>query len=254
MRGSCVVVLCVFLPVHVLSFFIDNPTKIVSIERASACFVTQSNLPAAITSPVLAEVYPKLLEWKSTYGHPNMPLKTSGGRQCKTLRRLHIKNKLTDEEIALLNDIGFQFNSLEDVYREADFLEMITRLKAYEKEYSNRYQVPKKFPNDPELGAWVTGLRRLGQENVLPEHAQQLNDIQFTWVSTRKCGSKFMMRYRELMERVKKEGKDAVLDDTEVQKWIQAQRKTRKRGALSDTRNHYMENLVGEDWMEVEEQ
>jgi len=254
MNGLFIFILCVFLPGYALSFLIVNPMKITSRERAPTCFVTQDNLPSVISSPVLAAVYPKLLEWKSIYGNPNIPLKTSGGRQCKTLRRLHIENKLTDEEISLLNDIGFQFNSLEDVYREADFTEMIKRLIAYEKEYSNRYQVPKKLPSDPELGAWVTGLRRLGPDEVLPEHAQQLNGIQFTWVSSRQCGSKFMTKYRELTERVEKEGQDAVLADADVQKWIKAQQMARERGTLSDTRFHYMENLVGHDWMEEQKE
>eukprot|EP00546_Thalassionema_frauenfeldii_P004981 CAMPEP_0178908010 /NCGR_PEP_ID=MMETSP0786-20121207/7686_1 /TAXON_ID=186022 /ORGANISM="Thalassionema frauenfeldii, Strain CCMP 1798" /LENGTH=246 /DNA_ID=CAMNT_0020579867 /DNA_START=113 /DNA_END=850 /DNA_ORIENTATION=- len=241
------IIMCAFLQKPVLSFIVGNLID-TSSKRIKTCFVAQDNLPSVISSPVLVSVYPRLLEWKSKYGHPNIPLKTDGGNECKILRRLHVEKKLTEEEISLLNDIGFQFNSLEDVYREADFTEMIARLIAYEKEYSNRYQVPKKFPNDPVLGAWVTGVRRLGPEGVLPEHAQQLNDVQFTWVSSRKCGSKFMTKFRELTQRVEKEGLDVVLDDKEVKKWITAQQLARERGKLSDTRFHYMENLVGEKW------
>lgn len=207
-------------------------------------------ISSIIKSPALREVYPKLVKWKEQYGNPNIPLSTSGGRYCKTLRRLHIQNKLTEEEITLLDELGFQFNSLEDVYFDADFDLLIMRLKKYEEQYANKYQVPKKFPHDPELGAWVTGLRRLGPASVLDEHVQQLNDIQFTWVSSRKCGSKFMGQYRALKGRVDDEGLDTVLEDEEAQKWVRAQRMARKREALSDTRCHYMEELFGIDWMD----
>lgn len=194
-----------------------------------------------------------MIAWKEQYGNPNIPMGSSGGNYCKTLRRLHIQKKLTEDEISMLNGLGFQFNDLEDVYFEADFDFMLLRLKRYEEQYKNKYQVPKKYPNDPELGAWVTGLRRLGPEKVHDDHVKKLNDIEFTWVSRRKCGSKFMNQYRALKGRVDKEGLETVLQDDSVQKWIKIQRMARLRDALSDTRFHYMVELLGDNWMENKE-
>lgn len=222
----------------------------VSVELSYKSDDTVDVVPSFVKSPVLQQVYPKLLQWKEQYGNPNIPLGTSEGRQCKTLRRLHIQKKLLDEEVTLLQELGFQFNDLEDVYFEADFDDMISRLQDYEKEHQDTYQVPKKYPPDPELGAWVTGLRRLSPSGVAPEHADRLNAMNFTWVSKRKCGSKFMQQYRALVERVKEGDGRGVLQEEATLEWIAAQQQARKRGTLSDTRFHYLQELIGEDWME----
>ena len=200
-------------------------------------------------SPVLQQLYPALLKHKETYGNPNIPLGSKEGRQCQTLRRLHIQNKLTGEEVAWLESLGFTFHSLEDVYKYADFDEMFHRLIKYEAAHpNNHFQVPKKCPEDPELGAWVTGIRRLEKEGVNPEHERRLDDVGFAWKSTRKCGSKFMNQYREWTVQVTEKGLESVLDDENSIKWIKAQQEALKRGSLSQTRVHYMSSLFGDSW------
>jgi hypothetical protein len=201
-------------------------------------------------SPVMKKVYPKLLEWKAAYGHPNIPLGNSDGRQCQTLRRLHIQQKLTDEEVEWLDSLGFIFHSLEDVYQDVDFNELFARLMEYEASHpASNFQIPKKCVEDPELGAWVTGIRRVGKEAVDPDHAKRLNEVGFAWESTRKCGSKFMLRYKELVLQVEAEGRDIVLDDPKTTSWIKAQQEVVKRGAMSQTRIHYLEELFGDSWL-----
>ena len=220
----------------------------------TSLFVAESIVPCCISSPVLEQVFPSLLQWREKYGHPNIPLGTSEGRMCQTLRRLQIQQKLSADEVQLLNDIGFRFTSLEDVYHEFNFDDMMARLVAFEDEHQNNYQVPKKYAPDPELGAWVTGIRRVMVQNqVDPQHKERLDAIGFSWVSARKCGSKFMTRYRELvarMETTTPAGTKEILQEDNVQTWVAAQRDARRRGGLSDTRFHYMQQLFGEHWME----
>lgn len=63
-------------------------------------------IPAFVVSPVLAQVYPALIAHKAEHGNPNIPLGNSDGRKCKTLRRLHFQNKLTEEEVNFLEELG----------------------------------------------------------------------------------------------------------------------------------------------------
>ncbi|KAG7373255.1 helicase domain protein [Nitzschia inconspicua] len=207
------------------------------------------------TSPVLKQVAPELIKWKEEYGHPNIPLKNPGGNQCQTLRRLHIQNKLSEEEVDWLESIGFIFHSMEDVYKYADFDELFQRLVEYEAAHpESNFQIPKKCKEDPELGAWVTGIRRLGRDGVNPIHERRLEEIGFAWISTRQCGSKFMTRYRELAEQIEARGLDDVLADPKTVTWIQAQQEVLKRGGLSQTRVHYMGNMFGDGWTTIGKQ
>lgn len=200
-------------------------------------------------SPVLKLHCGELLQWKETYGHPNIPLKYDGGNACQILRRLQVLKKLTSEEVEWLEEIGFRFHSLEDVYRFADFDELFVRLIAYQEAHpNNNFQVPKKCPEDPELGAWVTGIRRLGKDGVKPDHERRLCAINFVWKSTRKCGSKFMDQYREWTKQVELQGIETVLEDPKTISWIKAQQSALKRGILSQTRIQYMGQLFGDQW------
>lgn len=212
--------------------------------------LNENNL--VISSPVLQQVYPDLLKYVDEYGHPNIPLGSKEGRQCQTLRRLHIQNKLSEEEIEWLDSLGFTWHSLEDVYKYADFDEIFQRLLDYEANHpESNFQVPKKCKEDPELGAWVTGIRRLGKDGVNPEHERRLDAIGFAWKSARKCGSKFMEQYRILSTRVNDETLGAVVAEESTVKWIRAQQEALKKGKLSQTRVHYMGSLFGEDWTTV---
>lgn len=198
--------------------------------------------PNALQHPVLMNLYPKMIEYMSEYGHPNIPLPE--GKGLDTLRRLHIQGKLSESEITVLGDIGFRFHSLEDVYDYADFNEMFDKLMKYRDEHGD-VSPPKKYKYDPELGAWVTGIRRRGPENVQSIHRDRLDAIDFEWTSPRQCGSSFMMQYRSIIERQQQqEETESILRDESVRKWIRAI----QNANLSETRQHYMETLLGKDW------
>ena len=149
--------------------------------------------------------------------------------------------------------MGFRWNSFEDVYTEVDFDEMLDKLISY-KMKEGTFQIPKKYVSDPELGAWVTMLRRLYSRDALPEdEVQKLNDVGFEWVSSRKCGSSFMTRYREVLEQLSENSENAAMvmeGDAQMKKWIYDQKCVYENGKLSDSRIQYMDDL-GVDWRNV---
>lgn len=230
--------------------------------QSTACAATSSSndeeesidIPSFVVSPVLAQVYPALVAHKANFGNPNIPLGSTDGKRCNTLRRLHFQHKLTEEEANLLLDIGFRFHSFEDVYYENDFDEMLSKLLEYRDEFQT-YQIPKKYEPDPELGAWVTMLRRLHTTNDVPDdQVEKLDAVGFEWISTRKCGSRFMSKYREVMSYLSKvveaggDVRELLHEDNDIIKWVDAQRLAYENGNLSESRAGYMDELPGIDW------
>jgi Helicase associated domain len=239
------------------SFLIQKSRKNIALTTWKPLFVqkrdftdpTNSNddMPPSsqcIKHPVLQNVYPDMIEYTARYGHPNIPLPE--GKPLETLRRLHIQNKLSDDEVKFLVAMGFRFHSLEDVYDYADFDEMFSKLQDYAK-VNGDVSPPKKYKYDPELGAWVTSIRRRTADKIQVEHRKRLDELDFQWKSPRECGSSFMKQYRAINER-KQSGEGNVFSEEEARKWIKAMQKT----TLSTTRQHYMEELVGKDWKAIE--
>ena len=153
-----------------------------------------------------------------------------------------------------MTELGFRFHSFEDVYYECDFDEMLGKLAYYHREFGT-FQIPKKYDPDPELGAWVTLLRRFHRTDDLPtDQVNKLDAIGFEWISTRKCGSSFMSKYREaysyLFQVVEAGGnvRELLYEDNNIIKWIDAQRLAYENGNLSDARIEYMNELPGIDW------
>lgn len=238
----------------------------------------ESVIPVEVTTKSLRQIYPAMIEHKAKYGNPNIPLGTTEGRQCNLLRRMQIQGKLTDDEVKHLKELGFIFHALEDVYKQLDFDEMVPRLLAAKKEYGS-LDIPKKYPQDPELGAYVTGVRRLGKDRVDPEHVVRLDGIAFVWIcefplqsicdwsvcgdcdsqsphliaysssASRKCGSKFMNQYRDIQLRLQDgENETEVFKDPEVIKFVRAQKEAHRKETLSETRVEYMTRVFGNEW------
>jgi len=210
--------------------------------------------PSFVVSPVLAQVYPALVAHEAEYGNPNIPLGNTAGKRCKTLRRLHFQHKLTEEEVSLLTGMGFAFHSFEDAYYECDFDEMLEKLLDYKEEFQT-FQIPKKYKPDPELGAWVTMLRRLNRTNDVPKaQIDKLDSVNFEWASSRKCGGSFMSKYREVLTYLNtaaEDGGDAVEllhKDHGMTKWVEAQRLAHEHGNLAESRVQYLDDLPGIDW------
>ena len=241
-------IICFFLWIQrIQSFTVTSSQTPVCLRLEASKDAAALGKDISISSPVLKQVYPAMLKHIENHGNPNIPLGSSEGRMCQTLRRLRTQEKLPESDVAILDDLGFVWHSLEDVYKNADFDELYQRLL----EYGGDYSPPKKYPDDPELGAWVTGIRRVGEANVETDHRIRLNEIGFQWISPRKCGSAFMQQYRDLCSQLESaEEPSDVLGQPVIKEWIRAQQQAVARGTLSETRKHYLEEILGEDWLE----
>lgn len=243
-----------FHPIMTAGPFLQKPTPTTSstaieASTAAAAVTITSSLPSEITTKALAQIYPAMVQHKAEYGNPNIPLGSAEGRQCNIIRNMHIQGKLSEPEVELLKEIGFIFLALEDVYERVDFDELLARLVAIKASNDGDADIPKKYAPDPELGAWVTGIRRLGPEGVSCDHCQRLEEIGFVWVSPRKCGSKFMAQYRDIVQRLD-DGEDnaTILEEEQVKKFVRAQKEAYKRKTLSETRIEYMTRVAGGEW------
>jgi hypothetical protein len=165
---------------------------------------------------------------------------------------LQIQNKLTADEVELLTDLGFRWHNLEDFYKVAEFDDIFDRLLRYRDANEGDVSPPKKYAADAELGAWVTGLRRTGREAVDSDHRERLDSIGFQWVSHRQCGSSFMKQYRAILQQLETTDPTVVWADESNRKWLRAQQAAAKRKDLSETRLHFMEQILGSEWRQRE--
>ena len=105
---------------------------------------------------------------------------TNSGYRLGTwvLAQRNKKDKLSDNKINRLTEIGFDFdwNASEAMWRQG-----LEELLIYKKKYGD-CAVPKKFFSSSgfDLGKWVS-IRRAGKAKLSAERYKQLNDIGFIW-------------------------------------------------------------------------
>eukprot|EP00640_Fibrocapsa_japonica_P002751 CAMPEP_0113944520 /NCGR_PEP_ID=MMETSP1339-20121228/34471_1 /TAXON_ID=94617 /ORGANISM="Fibrocapsa japonica" /LENGTH=246 /DNA_ID=CAMNT_0000949747 /DNA_START=184 /DNA_END=921 /DNA_ORIENTATION=+ /assembly_acc=CAM_ASM_000762 len=194
--------------------------------------------------PVLVGAWSGLLEHYNQYGHANIPLGSANGKRCKALRRLHHEGKLPLTDYELLCNLKFTFDSYTFDSNASNFETLFPRLLKYEEREKNNFQIPKKYNPDPELGAWVAYIRRIGRDNIDQSCRDALDDVNFAWVSTRKCGSSFMKNWRRIMETCKDcNGATNLILTQDDLRWLRAQAETHLLGKLSEQRIAYMNQL-----------
>uniref|UniRef100_A0A7S1FPT5 Helicase-associated domain-containing protein n=1 Tax=Corethron hystrix TaxID=216773 RepID=A0A7S1FPT5_9STRA len=199
------------------------------------------NLPAP-DHLMLAQALPYMVDFFEEYGHANIPLGSVDGRRCSTLRRLHHAGKLSPTDHHILSNLNFQFDAFTFDPEEIDFFSLLNRLLKYNNFTNANFQIPKKYAPDPQLGAFVAYVRRMGRDGLDPSWVEALESVNFVWKSLRKCGSSFLVNWRRISE--KYEGLDEVPDlNEEDERWVQAQASSFLKGNLSDHRAEYMDRL-----------
>lgn len=187
------------------------------------------------------EMYSELQTYAVEWGTADAPLGNELGRWCQNQRKQYSHGKLPAERVAALDSLGFSWASPsmpEDVL--TDFDTRCIELEMYREEWGD-CQVPKKYQRNPALGGWVAAVRRRGADAFDDVRRARLEEVGFEWVSTRKCGSKFMKGFRELRDFYEEHGHTR--PDGDLGTWCDAQRGAAAKGLLSEERLDYLRSL-----------
>ena len=114
------------------------------------------------------EMYHRLLAYEEKYNNTLVPSKFEADPQLGSWVHVQRCTCEVEEQIDLLNYIGFDWNP-----KEGAWMEMYRRLLAYRKQYKNTL-----VDADPQLGHWVQTQRTLC---ALKHRIDLLNDIGFAW-------------------------------------------------------------------------
>lgn len=122
-------------------------------------------------------MFAELLAFKAAHGHANVPINGTTdldawvGRQ----RKAKSSGQLSEERIASLNEVGFDWDPFESQWEEG-----FSMLLAYRYEHDH-VNVPQRPIS--QLGRWVRGQREaVTNGRLTPEHQTRLNEIGFMWV------------------------------------------------------------------------
>jgi hypothetical protein len=199
--------------------------------------------------------YNELVQYKQQHGDCLVPC----GHENKLLRAwvrqqrdLYGKNKITEERVAMLNQLEFSWEKEEQVDREAAWTTRYNELVNYKQQHGN-FDVPQHSETNPTLWKWCYSQRTMYKEQKLPEdRIAKLNEINFPWGKPRvDQDTQWTTRYNELAEYRAKFGDCKVPrkyeEHPKLVNWIRRQRKLLKEGKLSAERVAKL-NEIGFDW------
>lgn len=137
-------------------------------------------------------MFEELKKYKQTYGdcivprgfplNPKLASWVSEQRKQYKFKQSEKKSAITDNRIALLNEVGFAWNA-----QESAWLKQFEQLIQFKHENGSCI-VPVKFPPNPKLGLWVKEQRRhywLLKDNkpsqMTPSRIEKLDTLEFCW-------------------------------------------------------------------------
>ena len=126
------------------------------------------------------KMFSSLCEFKSNYGHCNVPQRWDKNpvlaNWIANQRQLKRKNRLTSDYLRRLNEIDFIWYTRADLW-EKRFAELLEFKKVYD--YCD---VPRDWPKNPMLATWVGNQRSNKKKGILStERICRLEEIGFLW-------------------------------------------------------------------------
>jgi superfamily II DNA or RNA helicase len=142
--------------------------------------------------------YADLIQYRNENGHSNVP---QSYKENKNLGRWVNdqrvkKDRLTETQIKLLDNLGFIWN-LPDLVWESRFNELV----AYKTKFGNT-EIPATFKEDYRLGMWVYKQRR-NKHMLSPDKINKLESIGFRWGKIYKTIDKISPDWMSVYEQLK---------------------------------------------------
>lgn len=205
-------------------------------------FVWTTERAPVYLSEVWKARFAELVAYKEKHGDCNVPGGTDLGEWVAFQRRRYTTGELSEERTALLNGIGFVWNSPSFVW-DTRFNE----LQAYKEQHGD-CNIPCTYKENRTLGLWVSSQRMAYREGYISkEHIQRLNSIGFVWELR---SSEWDQKFTELVTYKEEHGDCNVPNVKGVNglgPWVNTQKVTYKKGKLSEERVQRL-NSIGFVW------
>jgi len=188
-------------------------------------------------------MYLKLVKFKKTYGHCNVPKSWPEnprlGHWVVNQRNLFKKNKLIIYRIKKLLRIGFAFSA-----SNVKWMKMYSTLADY-KNVNGHCNVPDNWNQNPKLANWVGTQRYRYKQGRLSEYQiQMLQDIGFTWKKQEAAWNEMfekLLRYKEAFGDCSVPAEWKV--DPKLAMWVTTQRRRKRQGKLAEDRIRRLDEI-----------
>ena len=189
------------------------------------------------------EQFGALLDFREEHGHCKVPKRYPqnpflGVWVCNQRKKFK-KGKLAEDKIARLEEIGFVWDILEEAWEE-NFLE----LQRFREEHGH-CKVPKRYPQNPFLGVWVSVQRYAFKKGKLSEDKiERLEEIGFVWdVLEEEWEKNFLELQRFREEHGHCKVSEGYPQNPQLAVWVKTQRNDFKDGKLSENKIARLEEL-----------
>lgn len=200
--------------------------------------------------------YEQLVSYHSEHGHANVPFNLEYARPLGVWvgnqRERRKMGKMSDEEFALLNQLGFTWQMRD----RSTWEDRLAELTAFRVNHGH-CEIPTVFPENPKLGRFVNSIRARRNLGILSaERIAELDSIGFAWSSNKNAdvtlgdhivSESWKTRYDELVAYKEAHGDCEVpanwKENQQLANWVGHQRQKKRRGELPEARVHLLDEI-----------
>lgn len=214
------------------------------------------------------DMFNQLAKFKEVNGHTNPPKDKKNLELAKWVlaqKVLERKNELDKDKFDILNAINFQWAAPVRQKKDSDsptrtqkpntWYEMFEKLKKYKFDNGN-YNVPKKYPADQDLSAWVYYQKQMNRDKKLSEEKiKAFKEIDFKFPKPKENQMTWEERFEQLLQFKKKNGHCKVpvrfKENRQFATWVRTQRRGYVEGTIDADKKKKLES-VGFIWKATE--